>query len=145
MSKEEAKNLNREHYLRVWDELSKRELSASESRDRAILFTSLPIVGFAFALIPHDCNSILEWLRYVSSVMFIVSILSVISSFWTATLAKSKIQKLLRSYYLEQGEKPNTRWDKATQYLNIFASACYLLGIITMSFFFGFNFTQGTC
>lgn len=143
MNNEEREQLNREYYNRSLDELSKRELSASESIDRAILFTSLPILGIAFAFFRSSDDgktTSVECLFYISTFIFLVAILSVICSCWTAIFAKKELQRALRSYFFEKGEKPDTPWDKVTRCLNFIATACYFIGVILMFIFFSINF-----
>ena len=143
MDNEEVEQVNKELYKWALDELSRRELSASESIDRAILFTSLPILGIAFAFFRSDDDgktASVECLFYISAFIFLVAILSVICSCWTAIFAKKKLQKALGSYFFEKGEKPDTQWEKATQCLNFIATVCYFIGVILMFVFFSFNF-----
>ena len=144
MDNEEAEQANKELYKWALDELSRRELSASESIDRAILFTSLPILGIAFAFFqPTDDGKTIsvECLFYISAFVFLVAILSVICSCWTAIFAKKELQKALGSYFFEEGETPQTKWDNATKYFNFAATFSYSVGVILMFIFFCFNFS----
>ena len=137
-----------EHYNRGMDELSKRELSVSESRDRAILFTSMPILAMALAY----CKFIISgdpinyiWILGVFAGSFFLAIICVMVSYLTSTKAKRDMEKKIKRYLENKakGERPISGYNKATSILNFASVVLYLGGIILMAVFFGFNFPKG--
>ena len=145
---EEQKQRNREYYNRAMDELSKRELSTQESLDRAIVFTSLPILGLAIAFFRSNGTPVSsEWLFYMSAVAFLFAIFFVIFSYWTALFAKNELEKQLKKYAFEKSEKPYSKWNRATEWLNRSSTILYFFGVIVMAIFFYCNFPKqgGNC
>ena len=144
MTKEEIKRFNLEQYGRAWDDLSRRDIVAAQTIDRAVLFTSLPIIGLSIAFFrPYSTTDKIfyEWLFYFSSITLLLGIFSVIFSCWTTMFAKEKCVRLLKGFYVDDGEKlPHSKWITATRYLNYFSTLCYFLGILSMALFFHFNF-----
>ncbi len=136
---EKEKKLSEEYFLRAWDELSTREISSSENLDRAILSTSLAILGAAFALLKYSQNIFCAMgLFYISALILLVAIISVTISLRIAMLSTREMKKLLNEYRAG-GKKSDSKWNKYIAPLNRVSFWCYLVGVISMACFFGLN------
>ena len=133
---------NKRLYEQEREDLWKRELSASENLDKAIIFTSLPMLGITLVFLKDIISSgkiVYEWVLIVSWISFVVAILCVILSYWTCMWAADKLDPDIREYYFEGGKKPASRYDKATRVLNYFSTGFYVVAIISTVLFFYFN------
>ena len=139
--KKEYKNDKKESIAKAIEELSKREISSSENLDRSILSTSLAILGASFALFKYSKNVFCVELFYISALILLVAVISVICSFRTAKLATDEMRKLLNEYR-RSGKKTDPKWDKYTTMLNWLSFWCYLIGVILMAWFFGLNLQE---
>lgn len=136
---------NEEIYKQTIEDLSKRELSASENRDRAILFTSLPFLGITlalFSLLKPEKQIACMSIFVIAAIAFILAVISVLISCWTAMWAKNDLEPKLKDYFFDGGkEKPISRYNNATEILNKTATICYIMGIIFIFIFFYINFS----
>lgn len=139
---------NEEIYKQAVEDLARRDLSASENRDRAILFTSLPFLGITlglFSLINPGKEIVCVPIFFVAAVAFVLAVICVLISCWTAMWAKNDLEPKLWEYFFHQGkEKPVTWYNQATEILNKTATICYILGIIFIFIFFYINFPSPT-
>ena len=135
---EKEKKLSEEYYMKAREELSRREISSSENLDRAILSTSLAILGAAFALLKYSKNISCVELFYISASILLVAIISVTISLRIAILATGEMRILLNKYR-SGSEKTTPKWNKYTKPLNRVSFWCYLIGVISMACFFGLN------
>ena len=134
-------------YYRAMDELSRRDLTISESRDRAILFNSIPILAMVLAfckfIIPSG-QIIHIWLVGAVAFSFFMAIISVMVSYLTSIWAKRDMEKKIKNYLENKGkgEKPASGYNRATEILNFISAGFYLIGILLIALFFYFNFPK---
>ena len=133
---------NKRLYEQDREDLWSRELSASENLDKAIIFTSLPMLGISLVFLKDifpENQIIYSWILFSSWILFLLAILCVILSYWTCMWAADKLDPEIRDYYLKGGKKPVSGSDKTTRVLTYYSSGFYLVAIILAIVFFGFN------
>ena len=76
-----------------------------------------------------------------AAIAFILAVISVLISCWTAMWAKNDLEPKLQDYFFNKGkEKPISRYNNATEILNKTATICYIMGIIFIFIFSYINF-----
>ncbi len=126
-------------------ELFKRELSNSENFDKAILAYSSGGLGLSISFIkdvvPLSTADHL-WSLYLSWLLFVLAIITVIVSFICSQCGIKKQLTLAERYYLEDDDKAfkeDNRWIACTEWLNIASGTAFILAVIITAGFVWLN------
>ena len=136
--KKDVQKQAEEFYSRLMEDLSRRELSNSENLDRAILYTSLPILGITIGFLntmPPKNEITCMWAFYLSAMCLVIAIVVVVASYWTSIKAKRELENLkerIIEYYIKRDKKPVSKYNKCTEILNVVSTILYLAGIFSM-------------
>lgn len=128
-------------FMRMKDEISKRELSNSENYDKTILTYSGFGLTFSMAFIkdvvPLKTAIGLSTL-YASWIFFVCAIICVIISYFMSQKGLKRQIQIAECYYLKNCDKafelPN-KWAKLTDNLNMISGALFILGVILNTYF----------
>ena len=140
-------DLEKLHELYVKDEedLSKRELSNVENLDKAILSLSSAGLGLSLVFI-RNVVELAEashlWLLPLSWGMFILAIISTLSSYLFGQCALNKQRDFNEKYYLEGDEDAGQQTSlasKITYWLSYVSVFSYIAAVICTAFFIGYN------
>jgi hypothetical protein len=134
-----------EQYIKQDDELSKRDLSNVENLDKAILSLSSAGLGLSLVFIRNvvelkEASHVL--LLHVSWFMFVLAIISTLSSYLFGQCALDKQRELNEKYYLEGDENAGQRMplaSKITRYLSYVSVSTYIAAVSFTALFIGCN------
>ena len=134
-----------ELYVKEEEELSKRELSNVENLDKAILSLSSAGLGLSLVFIRNvvelkEASHVL--LLHVSWFMFVLAIISTLSSYLFGQCALDKQRELNEKYYLEGDENAGQRMplaSKITRYLSYVSVSTYIAAVSFTALFIGCN------
>ncbi len=134
-----------EQYIKQDEELSKRDLSNVENLDKAILSLSSAGLGLSLVFI-RNVVKLAEashvWLLHLSWLMFVLAIISTLSSYLFGQRALDKQREFNEKYYLEGDEDAGQQKSFASRatgvlsYVSVFA---YIAAVICTAFFIGWN------
>ena len=134
-----------EQYIKQDDELSKRDLSNVENLDKAILSLSSAGLGLSLVFIrnvvPLKDASYIS-LLHLSWFMFVLAIISTLSSYLFGQSALDKQRKLNEMYYLDGDEDAGLRKpfaSKITRVLSYISVFAYIGAVALTALFIGYN------
>ena len=138
-----------EQYIKQDEELSKRDLSNVENLDKAILSLSSAGLGLSLVFIRNvvelkDASHVL--LLHVSWFMFVLAIISTLSSYLFGQCALDKQRELNEKYYLEGDENAGQRMplaSKITRYLSYVSVSTYIAAVSFTALFIALNLEKG--
>jgi hypothetical protein len=130
-------------YKKIQETLYERELSNSESLDKAILAYSAGGLGLSLAflkdVVPLEAAHYLSML-YTSWAGFVLAMVSVIASLQCSQRGIRRQLKIARIYYLEDRDDAfelKNHWAWCTQVLNCLSGVLFILAVIsTLAFTF---------
>ena len=141
-----------EEYWRLQEFLIQYRLSCHDHINRAILFTSLPILGLTIAFFNTGDTSANKidclFLFVLSSVCLILAVFCVIGAYWSAIVVIKEVQGELRA---QVSQDPNTSefsigpesiYSKIVTALSTIAVWLYILGVSLIFVFFYSNFPK---
>ena len=122
-------------YSDFWSEINKRQISTSESLDKALL--SLSTAGLGFSLSIAKFVSLKDtddyFLLYCVWSLFGLTIISTVVSFLISQKALDNVLKYAEEYYLEGIESSLNKediWIKSIRWVNVSSVTTFLLAII---------------
>ncbi|MCK5678434.1 MAG: hypothetical protein KAH72_08175 [Flavobacteriaceae bacterium] len=126
---------NQEKYSDFWSEINKRQISNTESLDKALL--SLSTAGLGFSLSIAKFISLKDTADYL--LLFIVwslfglTIISTVISFIISQKALDNVLEYAEKYYLNNDESYLNKediWIKSVRWISLFSITTFLLAII---------------
>jgi len=130
-------------------DLLKRQLSNSENADRAILSVSTAALGFSLAFL-KDIVSLQDaefpLLPYLSWVLFMLSIVVTLLSFFTSQKAIDEQLGLAHRYYIDRddgAELLRPKYAAVTDWLNKSGAVFLVIGLFATCMFVGINLWKG--
>ena len=134
-----------ELYVKEEADLSKRDLSNVENLDKAILSLSSAGLGLSLVFIRNvvelkEASHVL--LLHVSWFMFVLAIISTLSSYLFGQCALDKQRELNEKYYLEGDEdagQQTSRASKITRVLSYVSVFTYIAAVSFTALFIGCN------
>ena len=135
-----------ELYVKDEEELSKRELSNVENLDKAILSLSSAGLGLSLVFI-RNVVELTEashlWLLHLSWGMFILAIISTLSSYLFGQSALNKQRDFNEKYYFLEGDEDAGQQmplaSKITYWLSYVSVFAYIAAVICTAFFIRYN------
>ena len=150
---DQAQSSEYELRLRLYGEtradLLKRQLSNSENADRAILSVSTAALGFSLAFLKDIVSlqdAVFPLLPYLSWVLFMLSIVVTLLSFFTSQKAIDEQLGLAHRYYIdrdEETEQLRPKYAAVTDWLNKSGAAFLVIGLFATCMFVGINLWKG--
>lgn len=131
-------------------EINKREVSSSESFDKAVLtFSSAGLalsVGFLKDFVPIG-SAIAPWTLYASWALFTLATCATIASFLVSGKALDRQKDQAKAYYIDGDEDAFHRanpWDRVTRFLNYGSGVAFLLAMVLSVVFISINLEKGS-
>lgn len=138
-----------EIYAQYRKDLLVRQLSNSESLDKAVLSLSTAFLGLSLTFIRDitPVESTVGLCLLISSWgLFCIAIVGTLASFSTSQFGIKKQLEYAEKFYLENKEeffnKPNPL-AKVTDFLNLFSSICFILAVLFTTAYVGINLITG--
>lgn len=133
---EEEDGLEREAYLEERKTLVEAEGEASQSLDKALITLSAGAFGlsllFIFRIAPEP--KALLWL-YIAWGGFILSLVSILSSFLVSQKAFRRARDILDDYRHAAGDQPSNPWSTTTSGLTIVSIISFVCGVVALAYF----------
>ena len=138
-----------ELYVKEEEDLSKRELSNVENLDKAILSLSSAGLGLSLVFIRNVVDLAKAshlWILYISWGMFILAIISTLSSYLFGQCALNKQRDFNERYYLEGDEDAGQQTSlasKITYWLSYVSVITYIAAVSFIALFIALNLQKG--
>ena len=133
----EEDGLEREAYLEERKALVEAEGEASQSLDKALITLSAGAFGlsllFIFRIAPEPAAL---WWLYIAWGGFILSLVSILSSFLASQKAFRRARELLDTYYQDaSGNQVHSGWDTVTGGLTLVSIVSFVCGVVALAVF----------
>ena len=135
-----------ELYVKEEEDLSKRDLSNVENLDKAILSLSSAGLGLSLVFIRNVVEDFSTanyvWVLHLSWFMFVLAIISTLSSYLFGQRALDKQREFNERYYLEGDEdagQQNSFASRITRFLSYVSVITYIVAVVCTAFFIGLN------
>ena len=131
------------------DDILRRQLSNTENYDKAVLSLGTAFLGFSLAFlkdfIPYNLAKF-AYLLPCSWVLFGISIIATIGSFFSSQAGLSTQLKYAEKYYLDQDESYLQKENRAavwTNYLNYGSACTFIFAVVATIAFTSINLSLG--
>ena len=126
---------NQEKYSDFWSEINKRQISNTESLDKALLSLSTAGLGFSLSIAKFVSlkNTDDYMLLYCVWTLFALTIISTVISFIVSQKALDNVLEYAEKYYLDNNTdylNKEDNWIKSIRWISIFSVTTFLLAII---------------
>lgn len=146
---DEEQKIRNELFGKYRDDILRRQLSNNENYDKAVLSLGTAFLGFSMAFLKDFVaykNSEFPLFLPISWILFCLSIIATVSSFFISQKGLSTQLEYAENYYLKHDDsylnKPN-KAAKWTHRVNILSAILFILAIITTIFFVVANLKNG--
>ena len=126
---------NEEKYSDFWSEINKRQISNTESLDKALLSLSTAGLGFSLSIAKFVSlkDTADHLLLFIVWSLFGLTIISTVISFIISQKALDNVLEYAEKYYLDNEESylnKEDNWIKSIRWISLFSTATFLLAII---------------
>jgi hypothetical protein len=146
---DDEQKIRNELFGKYREDVLRRQLSNTENYDKAVLSLGTTFLGFSLGFLKDFViykNAIVAWLLPMSWVLFCVSIVATIASFFVSQKGLSTQLEYAEKYYLENDSSYLTKKNHAaalTDIANLGSAVSFVFAVITTIVFVIFNLENG--